>query len=321
MTEFHIQSLDLNLLRLFDVMLEERSVTRAGARLGLSQSAVSHALNRLRHGLGDELFVRTATGMNPTPRARELGPPIHAALAQLQAAVTPQTFNPRTTDRRFVLIAGPYACAILIPALAARLADRAPKAELVVANSAGDQLEQLDSRRADFVLGGAAGAPDRLAQETLLTESLTWVVRAENPLPAGAVTMEDLVSTPHVVIARDRLGFGELGGVGGPLALRNSLDDFGAFEAELSDRGLHRRVGVTVPDSYSALAVIRRSDMAALIPRRLAEMSTQTGLLRLIEPPYRSPRVDLSLLYLRDRMAEPAIVWMRDQLRELSAAL
>lgn len=321
MTDLHIQSLDLNLLRLFDVMLDEGSVTRAGTRLGLSQSAVSHALNRLRHSLGDELFVRTAGGMAPTPRARELGPPIHAALAQLQAAVTPQSFDPTTTDRRFVLIAGAYACAILVPALAARVAERAPHAELVVAPSANDQLDQLDSRRADFVLGGVAGAPERLVQETLLTESLTWVVRAENPLPAGAVTLEDLVSTPHVVIGRDRFGFGELGAGSGALTLRNSLDDFGAFEAELSDRGLTRRVGVTVPDSYSALAVVRRSDMAALIPRRLALMSTQTGLLRLIEPPYRSPRVDLSLLYLRERLAEPAVAWMRDQLRELAAEL
>lgn len=319
MPDLHIQTLDLNLLRLFDVLLDERSVTRAGARLGLSQSAVSHALNRLRHSLGDDLFVRTSSGMVPTPRARDLGPPIHAALAQLQAAVTPQSFDPMTTDRRFVLVAGAYACAILIPALAARMAERAPRAELVVTLAATDLLEQLDSRRADFVLGGATAAPDRLAQETLLHETLTWVVRAENPMPAGAVTLEDLVSTPHVVIARDHYGFGELGAGVGSLTLRNSWDDFGAFEAELNDRGLTRRVGVTVPDSYSALAVVRRSDMAALIPRRLAMLSLQTGLLRLIEPPYRSPRVDLSLLYLRERLAEPAMGWMRDQLRDLSA--
>jgi DNA-binding transcriptional LysR family regulator len=321
MTQLHIQTLDLNLLRLFDVLLEERSVTRAGARLGLSQSAVSHALSRLRHSLGDELFLRGASGMSPTPKARELGPPIRAALTQLQAAITPQAFDPTTTDRRFVLVAGAYACAILIPALAARLAEAAPGADLVVVPAAADLLEQLDSRRADFVLGGAATAPERLAQDTLLHETLTWVVRAENPLPAGAVTLEDLVSTPHVVIGRDRFGFGELGAGPGTLTLRSSWDDFGALEVELSERGLKRRIGVTVPDSYSALAVVRRSDMAALIPRRLALLSTQTGLLRLIEPPYRSPRVDLSLLYLRERLAEPAIAWMRDQLKDIAAEM
>ncbi len=317
MSELHIQALDLNLLRLFDVLLEERSVTRAGARLGLSQSAVSHALGRLRHSLDDELFTRSGSGMVPTPRAAGLGPPVRAALAQLQAALTPQGFDARTTERRFVLVAGAYACAILVPALAARLAEAAPRAELVIMPAGSDLLEQLDSRRADFVLGGAVATPQRLAQETLLHETLTWVVRAENPLPAGPISLEDLVSVPHVAIAaRDRFGFGELGT--SSLTLRSSWDDYGALEAELSNRGLPRRIGVTVPDSYSALGVVRRSDMAALIPRRLAMLTTQTGILRLIEPPYRSPRVDLSLLYLRERLSEPAMAWMRDQLKVLA---
>ena len=123
------------------------------------------------------------------------------------------------------------------------------------------------------------------------------------------------------IIGRDRPGFGELGPVEGPLAMRASWEDFGAFEAELMSRGLTRRIGVVVPDTYSALAVVRRSDMAALIPRRLALLSAQTGLLRLIEPPYRSPAVDLSLIYLRERLAEPAMSWMRDQLRELAGEI
>src|ERR1700740_2546411 len=117
MINMHINAIDLNLLHIFDVLLDERSVTRAGARLGLSQSAVSHALNRLRHTFADELFRRTARGMTPTPRALEIGPRVHAALTQLQAAVSPSTFDPATTERRFVLVSGAYACAIFVPAL------------------------------------------------------------------------------------------------------------------------------------------------------------------------------------------------------------
>src|SRR6202000_2999408 len=98
--------LDLNLLRVFDVMLEERSVTRAGSRLGMSQSAVSHALNRLRHTLGDELFVRTSEGMRPTARAIEIGPSVRSALANLQSALTPPDFEPATARRRFNVVAG-----------------------------------------------------------------------------------------------------------------------------------------------------------------------------------------------------------------------
>src|SRR6195952_4210185 len=104
-----MQALDLNLLRVLDVMLEERNVTRAAARLGLTQSAVSHALNRLRYAVGDDLFVRGPSGMQPTPRAIEMGPQVHAALTQLQAALAPTDFAPATSERRFALVAGSYA--------------------------------------------------------------------------------------------------------------------------------------------------------------------------------------------------------------------
>src|SRR4051812_28160958 len=110
-------TLDLNLLRVLDVMLEERSVTRTGARLGLTQSAVSHALNRLRYVLNDELFLRGPDGMQPTPRAVEMGPPVHAALNQLQAALAPSDFDPTTSERRFSIVSGAYANAILVPPL------------------------------------------------------------------------------------------------------------------------------------------------------------------------------------------------------------
>src|SRR5258708_2579886 len=121
MNELHFTNLDLNLLRVFDALLEERSVTRAGDRLGLSQSAVSHALGRLRQVLGDPLFVRRAGGVEPTSRALEIGPALHTALRQLQEALAPSGFVPSTAERRFTLAAGTYACTILVPALVERL--------------------------------------------------------------------------------------------------------------------------------------------------------------------------------------------------------
>src|SRR4051812_35901137 len=136
-------NLDLNLLRVFDVMLEERSVTRAGARLGLTQSAVSHALNRLRYTLDAALFGRGPAGMTPTPRGVEMGPQVHAALNQLQAALAPADFDPETSERRFAVVAGAYASAILAPPVARRLAEVAPQSELMIAELALDVLERL----------------------------------------------------------------------------------------------------------------------------------------------------------------------------------
>ena len=99
--------------------------------------------------------------------------------------------------------------------------------------------------------------------------------------------------------------------------MRSTYEDAGTFESELAKRGLARNIGVTVPDTYAALAVVARSDMASLIPRRLALISAQSGRLQLIEPPYESPSVDIAMLYRRDRLAEPAVAWMRELLLDV----
>ena len=315
-------NLDLNLLRVFDVLLEERSVTRAGARLGLTQSAVSHALNRLRYQLEDDLFVRGPAGMQPTPRAVEMGPQVHAALNQLVAAVAPSDFHALTTERRFAVIAGAYASAVIAPALAARLADAAPASELAVVEYDNDVLERLDSRRADFLIGSVLASPDRFARETIMGEELVWVVRAGHPQFSGGPTdLETLVSVPHIVIARPIPGVIEGGSDRRAFISRASWEDAGALEAALAGRGLARRVGVTVPDNYTALAIAARTDMATLIPRRLALLSAQGGRVKIVEPPYDSPPVDIGLLYLKDRLADPPIAWLRDQIRAVAAAL
>jgi DNA-binding transcriptional LysR family regulator len=309
--------IDLNLLRIFDVLLEERSVTRAGLRLGLSQSAVSHALNRLRYSLGDDLFVRGSAGMEPTPRAQQMGPQVRAAINQLQAALSPPDFDPAVSEGRFNLVAGAYACAVLAPALVNRLASLAPGMELAVADHSVDVVEMMDARQTDFMIGSVLAAPERLARETLMMEELAWVVSVNAPLAQrNDVDLEALASTPHIVIARRSLGGGDArrGLVG-----RGSWEDAGALESALAAQGLKRRVGVTVPDTYAALAIAARSEMAALVPRRLALMSS--GKLKHIEPPYASPPAPISLIYLAERLSEPPIAWMRRQIREVAAAL
>lgn len=314
--------LDLNLLRVFDVMLEERSVTRAGARLGLTQSAVSHALNRLRYALKDELFIRGPNGMLPTARALEMGPQVHAALVQLQAAIAPADFSPATSERRFVLVAGTYACAVLAPPLVSRLAAEAPLAELVVSQYTPDVFDRLDAHRVDFIVGGVLAAPGRFVRETIASERLVWLVRADHPIAQlDRVELEDLVSTPHVVISSGVPGMIDDAAARRGLLTRPSWEDSGAFETALAARGLTRRIGVSVPDSYSAIAVVVRSDMITLIPRRLALLSAESGRLKLIEAPYQSPAVEISLVYLKERLVEPAVAWMLDLIRSTAAKI
>lgn len=313
---------DLNLLRVLDVLLEERSVTRAGARLGLSQSAVSHSLNRLRHALNDELFVRGPSGMQPTARALDIGGQIQGALSQIQAALAPAHFDPPTTTRRFGVTAGGYAAAVLAPPLAARMAELAPHAELAISGYTPDVIELLDARQVDFVVSGVVSAPERFGLETLITEELAWVVSADAPLARlNHVDLAALAATPHIVIGRqpglspdDRLARRGI-------VARASWEDAGAFEAALAAEGLTRRVGVTVPDTYSALAVANRSHMATLVPRRLALASAIKKQLRVIDPPYASPPVDIGLLFLKDRLTEPPVAWLHKLIREVAAEL
>src|ERR1700752_4936501 len=130
MPEIHFAALDLNLLRVFHALAEEGSVTRAGARLGLSQSAVSHALNRLRYALHDELFVRGPAGMRPTPRALEIAPRLQEGWRHLQLAVAPAEFVPAETRRRFTIAAGAYTSTVLMPSVIAMIRDVAPFAEI-----------------------------------------------------------------------------------------------------------------------------------------------------------------------------------------------
>ena len=314
----HIASIDLNLLRVFDALLEEKSVTRAGVRLGLSQSAVSHALNRLRYALGDELFQRDSQGMTPTPRAVEIGPRLHSALASLQAAITPADFDAATSERRFAIAAGPYSCSVLVPAVVARMGAVAPQTRLEISEITPDLVEALDAGRLDFVIASFDDVPERFAQEHLLHEKLAWIVRAGHPLTIGEVNFARLVEAPHVQVASRRAALS--GGRRG-LTMRSTYEDAGTFESELAKRGLARNIGITVPDTYAALAVVARSDMASLIPRRLALISAQSGRLQLIEPPYESPSVDIAMLYRRDRLAEPPIAWMRALLLDVCAEI
>src|SRR5580704_10319655 len=204
MNAMHLASLDLNLLRVFDVLLEERSVTRAGTRLGLTPSAVSHALSRLRYHLGDDLFQRDRQGMQPTRKALEIGPSLHAALGQLQSALTPADFEPAVSDHRFSVVAGAYACAVLMPAVVAELQAKAPGVLLQITENPPDLIEQLDSAEVDFVVAGFEAAPERFARERIIKEDLTWVVRAGHPMTQAPATLESLVSVPHVVVAGGR---------------------------------------------------------------------------------------------------------------------
>ena len=313
----HLRTIDLNLLRVFVALLDEGNVTRAGARLGLTQSAVSHALNRLRYAIGDPLFVRGPSGMLPTPRATEIAPRIRAGLAQVQAALAPAGFTPAETDRRFVIAASAYTASVLIPHVAARIQSEAPYVSLRVRTPDAPVGEELDTGRCDIALGGFGRVPDRFASETVFSDRLVWVLRHDHPMANQPLTVERLAELHHVLISTsDATDLVQGNLVENGIERRVSMDD-GVLE-QFALRGLVRRVGLTVEDLHSALAIVASSDMVAPAPYGLFKLFGPALGLREMEPPYPSAGGRLHALWRKDSDG-PALHWLRGLLREAGA--
>jgi DNA-binding transcriptional LysR family regulator len=317
MPEIHFPALDLNLLRLFDALAEELSVTRAGARLGLTQSAVSHGLNRLRHALQDELFIRGPGGMRPTARAQEIAPRLRQGLHQLQLALSPAAFVPADAQRRFTIATGSYVGAVLMPLVAAQVRGEAPAVELRLQSAGATLAEDLHSGRVDLAIGNFGRVGPGFEREALFTEATVWAMRADHPAArSGRLGLAALAKLAHVIMATAEENYAIDGRVSaGGLERRVIWDDRGAFDEALASKGWRRTIGLTVQDAQSALAIVSRTDMAALVPQRLAVAFAGQYGLALFDPPYASAPISIEALWRRDSSPSPSLQWFRRCLR------
>jgi DNA-binding transcriptional LysR family regulator len=323
MNSVHFGSLDLNLLRVFDALIEERSVTRAGERLGLSQSAISHALNRLRYVLNDELFVRVSDGMRPTPRASEIAPRLREGLLQLQLALAPAEFDPARTERRFTIACTEYVGTVLMPALIARVRALAPNAELRIRPSNMGIAEPLIAGRVDLAISSFRRVPEPFVYDPLFQEHRVWVLSRDHPAARGELTLERLAALSHLIISATGEDEHAVAGYVMDHGLERLVtrSEIGLLQGALAAHGLRRVIGLTTPHFMAALAVVSQSDMAAPLPRRLAAAFAEQYRLKLFDPPYPSPPFDIMALWHRDYGTEPAIAWLRTILREVAAGL
>lgn len=319
MPDAHFRNLDLNLLRVFVALLEEESATRAGARLGLTQSAVSHALGRLRASLGDELFLRGPTGLRATPRAAEMGPAIRAALKLLESAVSAPRFDPATAQRTFHISASAYACSVLMPGVVQRLLSEAPGVKLRMRGPDASLVDDLDRGRLDMVIGGFDYVAARFAYAPLFMETGVWVIRADHPAVKGELDDAVLARLPRLIVASGDAAMEGAARMGGrDLGLRTITswgDDYDLGGVSLRDF----QGPVTVPDAYSALIIVGETDMAALLPRRLAMLAQQRGRLVLIEPS-REPEPASFGAVIRAGESEP-VNWLLGIVRDVAARL
>jgi DNA-binding transcriptional LysR family regulator len=283
---------DLNLLIVFDAVMQERSVTRAGSRIGLSQPAMSHALNRLRHMLKDDLFIRTPEGMVPTPRAELLAQPLRNALSEMQLALEPTSFDPAASDRRFAIAANNYAAVVLAPPLVAAVAAAAPAVRLDLRPSGTlDIVDRLDRGDLDLALGSMESPGERFASAPLLEDAFVLAMRSGHPASRSKLTAAAFAGLPHLEIS-------------------SSGEDTGFVDRWLSERGLARRIALRAP-YLSAAPILAQSDLVATLSRRIAQEFVRNHPLELRKPPYESPRVRTLMLWHRRLDRQPGHRWLR----------
>lgn len=313
--------IDLNLLRVLDVICEERNLVRAGLRLHLSQSAVSHALARLREALGDELFVRTGKGLEPTARALWLAPQLREALARIEQSLGVQPFDPGSSTQRFVIAANDHITAALVARLSQRLEKQAPGISLVIRPSTRlDLAEQIDVGRIDLAIGVFAQVPPRLQSQALATLSEVLVMRKGHPAARRRVTLADLGRYPLLTIS---VGGNEDGAVDGfilerGLARQSEMFNRHALEDALGQAGVTPNFRVTVPHSLAIPSLLGDSDMISIVPATLArEFATgRSVLVRAL--PYRSEGAVLRAVWHRRNEHDPARAWLREEVRKVA---
>jgi DNA-binding transcriptional LysR family regulator len=296
-----IRAVDLNLLKAFDALVSERAVTRAAARIGLSQPAMSHALARLRSLFADDLFVRTPTSMEPTARAREIAPLVAAAIEHIEAALNLGIgFDPAKSAGIFTAGMAEYAEVALVGRLAASFAREAARATLRLTPTTGaEAAEQLDRGAIDVAVSHLGALPAHIESVVLLRDPFVVVARKGHPAAAQPLSLEAYAAQDHVLVSP-----------------RGATS--GALDRILVDFGLKRRLALLVATYLAVPAALAGSDLIATVPRRTARQIAAIAEIAIMPLPI-DFAMTVSMAWHRRAASEPAQTWFRSLLIEAAA--
>jgi len=300
--------IDLNLLVHLDALLTERSVTRAAARVGIGQSAMSHNLARLRELFGDELLTRGSDGMRLTPRAVTLLEPMQSMLAQVEALVSRnQAFDPATAVRTFRFGLPDSMEILIMPALLARMREVAPGIHLRLYNSDASRLfEELDADEIDLAIGYGALQQGQFhhKRRKLFTETWLCMFNAEKTGIAPPISLDDFVRLPHVLTS-----------------LRPGRSVRGIVDEALDKLGLRRSVALTTPRFLTVPSLVARTPVIVTMQARLARLFAAELGLSLSPPPVELSELTISLLWHASYDHDPAHTWLRELVIQVAAKL
>ena len=313
MNKLNFRQLDLNLLRVFDVVMLERNLTKAAQRLAMTQPAVSNAVRRLREVLNDELVTRAGYGVEPTPRALQLWPAVREGLSLFRNALAPEQFDPATAEQHFVLAMADATATELMPGVVQTLNEAAPNISVrVLPLTTRDPRDLLSSRQVDLAIGhfpaviAHLDAPHlqettpQFAYERLYDGRYVVVMRKHHPLAQeGAMTLDAYCAARHLLVSFS----------GRP---------FGFVDEALHAIGRNRRIVLTVNQFFTAGRVVASSDLLTVLPRNFVQSTGVGDDIAVRELPLDVPDVHVDAIWHREHDPSLAHSWLRKTVRAAS---
>jgi len=300
----NIASLNLNLLPVLDALLAERSVSRAAARVGLSQPAVSNALAQLRAHFGDPLLFRKGNGMSPTERALALAGPLRTALLALEQGLQPAAaFNPAVAERNFIIMTNDFVAFAMLPRLLARLQKEAPGVAVQVRSWPEHVVpSELARGDADLVLGFNRGLPVGHHATPLFQDRFVFVARDGHPLVRGKITLATYTKLKHVIVSHE------------PNAR-------GVFDDLLAERGLSRDVALRVSHFLLVPPIVAATDYVAALSEIVAVPAEKTLRLQVLTMPLPFEAANVHMVWHERTGGSPAHAWFRGVVEQVGRSI
>jgi len=303
MHTMNLAALDLNLLVTLDALLSEGHVGKAASRIGLSQPAASHALQRLRQITGDALLVRAGARMQLTSRAESLREPLAQALDHVRGIFLTESFDPATSSRRFALMLPDHVVDLLIPPLLARASAEAPRVRLDVTPWRGSiRLTPELARSIDLVVACVAGGHSGFIRRRLFADTEAVAVRRGHPVGSRLSRLNRFLEARHVAIAG-----------------RGQRED--AMDEWLRTQGIERRIALVVPSYVQALHVVARTDLVAFVPQRLIEALADPLSLNVVRPPVDPGTYEEYMFHPVRTHQDAGSIWLRKHVLHIGRTL
>jgi len=296
----NLRDIDLNLLVIFNQLLIDRRVSTTADKLGLSQPAISNSLKRLRTLLKDELFVRTARGMEPTPYALHLIEPIGYALSTLQNALNQRdSFDPAISERTFTLGVTDIGEIYFMPTLMAMLSSEAPNIKIsTLRHNTGHLSDDMAAGNVDIAIGLLPSLTTGFFQRRLFKQRYVCLFRQGHPTARNPISLAQYKSLPHVGVTSTNTGHGE-------------VDEW------MIRKGILRDIHLHVPHFVAVGHILQSSDLIATVPERFAQKCSGPFQLETSPLPFKLPEIAINLFWHAKYNREPANMWLRQRVIEL----